>query len=345
MELDDIYQKLSEIGQNGLAVVTVGDHATVFMNKSFEQLLGAYRDESGENDWRSIPDLRETIDGLSPGERGVVELSVKMRRRMVSLSIHVARLEAAESGLILIESQNHTRIRELEAMIDSHAKMVERNERVLKRERERADKLLLNVMPRAVVEELKEYGVAAPTRYEEASVLMLDFVAFTEMSIAEDPSAMVSELNDLFTNFDQITEQFGCERIKTIGDAYMAVSGLPEPNPDHAAAIAKTAQLFIRYLQHRNRAHKVQWTARIGLASGPLIGSIVGVQKYVYDVFGPAVNLASRMERRCGPMEIVLCSPMSEMLTDQFPIEPRGREEIKGFGMTDLFTLGHTDRD
>jgi len=168
---------------------------------------------------------------------------------------------------------------------------------------------------------------------------MLDFVGFTEMALHEDPQALIAELNDLFTAFDRIAEQFGCERIKTIGDAYMAVSGIPDPTPDHAQNIAKVALLIQRYLTRRNRTHAQQWQARIGIASGPVIGSIVGVQKYVYDIFGPGVNLAARMEALAGPMEIVVAESLFDLVRDDFRFAERGMAEVKGFGRRPLFTL------
>lgn len=339
MNLIDVHQKLLEIGHNGLSIITYHDGTPIFSNTAFEKLLGSIGSATDEG-WTKIPEVEALLAKLEPGDRADLDLTLKVKRRTLSLSLHFVCLPAEANALVLVEVQNNSRIKELESMIDSYASLVERNERSLKRARDKAEKLLLNVMPRTVVEELKEFGVAAPTRYEQASVLMLDFVAFTEMSISQDPTAMVAELNDIFTNFDRIVEQYDCERIKTIGDAYMAVSGVPDPNPDHAVAIAETARLFVRYLQQRNHAHEVQWLARIGIATGPVIGSIVGVQKYVYDVFGPAVNLASRMERRCEPMEIVLCAPMSEALSATYALRNRGRENIKGFGELDLFSLG-----
>ena len=117
--------------------------------------------------------------------------------------------------------------------------MVEQQNRTLQREKERAEKLLLNIMPKKVLEELQQFGVTTPRRFEHASILMLDFVDFTEAATEMDPAELVAELNDIFTASDRIVEQFGCERIKTIGDAYMAVSGVPEAATDHAQNIAK----------------------------------------------------------------------------------------------------------
>jgi class 3 adenylate cyclase len=149
----------------------------------------------------------------------------------------------------------------------------------------------------------------------------------------------VSELNDLFTNFDRIAEQFGCERIKTIGDAYMAVSGVPEPSPDHARNVARTALLIRRYLQQRNKSARHVWECRIGLGTGPVIGSVVGVQKYVYDIFGASVNLAARCEAQSGAMEITLGETTAQLIEEEFRLEPAGEVTLKGLGPQTLYRL------
>jgi class 3 adenylate cyclase len=224
-------------------------------------------------------------------------------------------------------------------MLDSYSKMVERNTRELQREKDRVEKLLLNVMPRSVYEEMTEFGSATPTRFDAATILMLDFVGFTSMAVSRDPSALIAELNDIFTAFDRIVELFGCERIKTVGDAYMAVAGLPDPSPDHAPNIARVALRMRRYLERRNSSHTEQWLCRIGINSGPVIGSLVGVQKYVYDIFGPGVNLASRMETLAEPMQILLTEDTYELVRDEFSCLDRGEIEVKGFGLQRVFSL------
>jgi class 3 adenylate cyclase len=127
---------------------------------------------------------------------------------------------------------------------------------------------LLNIMPKSVYEEFKTFGVVSPQLYSDVSVVMLDFIGFTKMVTEVDPNVIVGELNDIFTSFDRISEQFGCERIKTMGDAYLAVSGMPDPNPDHARAVANCAIRFVRYLERRNQTSAIQWNARVGRSSG-----------------------------------------------------------------------------
>jgi class 3 adenylate cyclase len=227
-------------------------------------------------------------------------------------------------------------------MLESYSKMAERNARELEREKDRVERLLLNVMPKSVYEEMKDYGTVTPQLFEHASILMVDFVGHTEKAIASDAAALVTELNDIFMVFDRISDLFGCERIRTVGDSYVAVSGLPEETPDHAHNIAKVALRMLRYIERRNSAHLEAWHCRIGINSGPVIGSLVGVQKYVYDIFGPGINLAARMETLSEPMQITVSENTYQLLKDDFVFTERGEFDVKGFGPTNLY---HLDRE
>jgi class 3 adenylate cyclase len=340
MNLDKFNELLLESVGVGLAILRPDDLQIMFRNRRFSEWFPDARvGESTLKDLIADLDesrLRERIEQARPY---TASTELRVKRRVVSLSFTVSRPEDPDSSFLVAECQNISKIKELEYMIESYSKMVEKQNRKLEREKERAEKLLLNVMPRKVYEEIKAFGVTTPQRFDEASILMLDFVEFTKMAVAQDPTALIAELNDIFTSFDQIAEQFGCERIKTIGDAYMAVCGVPESVPDHAQSIAKVALLFVRYLQRRNEAQSIQWRCRIGINSGPVIGSIVGIQKYVYDIFGPGVNLAARMEALSDAMEITLCEDMYEQIRTDYRFEDRGELEVKGFGKKHIYTL------
>jgi adenylate cyclase len=267
------------------------------------------------------------------------EAEIRDRGRASTVAIEARAVELAGRRLLVVEAFDISKQKEAEYMLDSYSKLVEKNTRDLEKEKERVEKLLLNIMPRSVYEELKNYGSTTPHRFESASVLMLDFVDFTEMAIARDPSATVGELNDIFSAFDRIVELFGCERIKTIGDAYMAVSGVPEPVPDHASNIARVALRMRRYIERRNASHSQHWSCRIGIDTGPLIGSIVGVQKYLYDIFGPAVNRAARLEQQAEPMQILLAGHTRALLADDFLLAEQGTVDLKGFGAVPIWSL------
>ncbi len=322
----------------GVAILRYADLKFHYYNTAFAEWFGDPATSQIVAD--TIESLRDdAIEALKTEGRFTAEIQVKPRRRTLVISTNLTLTDIDGDRMIVVECQNITRMRELEQMIDSYSKMVERNTRELEREKERVEKLLLNLMPRSVYEEFKTFGVVTPQLYRDVSVLMLDFVGFTDFTEANDPTVTLGELNDIFTAFDRIAEQFGVERIKTIGDAYLAVSGMPEPEPDHAAAVANCAVRFLRYLERRNESHPNKWQARVGLASGAAVGSVVGVQKYVYDVFGPAVNLAARLQVFALPMKIAAPVDMKFDLIDGFQVTEIGPYDIKGIGNIELINV------
>jgi class 3 adenylate cyclase len=337
-EFVQLGRKLLESVEVGLAIVDAETYTPLLINRRFEEWLGG-QDLSAV--MAAVPGLEWAELGakMSDGDTRQAEIELKIKRRAAVIALRVSAQAFSSRRFLVVEAGNVSKLKELEYMMESYAKMLEKNERDLRREKDRAERLLLNIMPRRIYEDIKAIGVTTPQRYDECSILMLDFVGFTEMSVAHDPAALIAELNDLFTAFDRIVEQFGCERIKTIGDAYMAVSGLPEPAPDHAANIARAALRMVRYLERRNLGQASQWRCRIGINSGPVIGSIVGAQKFLYDIFGPGVNLAARLEALSGPMEITLCDTMAPLLQSEFLLEEKGEVEVRGFGTRRLFAL------
>jgi adenylate cyclase len=326
---------------HGVALADPETWAIQFENAKFFQWFapGADVDNALATRLKGL-DAEKAKSRLKDGKPFSFETEIKAGARTINLLVELRR-EKDESGaeVLLVQCHNISKQKEAEYMLDSYSKLAEKNAKDLQREKERVEKLLLNIMPKSVYEELRDYGTTTPTRFDAATVLMLDFVGFTDMAISRDPAALIAELNDIFTSFDRIVELFGCERIKTIGDAYVAVSGIPEQTPDHAANIARAALRIRRYLDRRNSSHPVHWKCRIGIATGPVIGSMVGIQKYVYDIFGPAPNLAARMEAQCEPMEICVNKEAHDLLAKDFTLTDRGETDIKGFGKMHTYSL------
>ena len=247
----------------GCAIVDPANWHILFENALFFQW---FPPEAADPDSLTtrIPDLNtERAEArFAKGRSQLIELDVQQGARKRSLQLELRR-EAANGGdFVVVECRDISKQMEAEYMLDSYSRMSEKHTRELQKEKDRVEKLLLNIMPRSVYEEMRDFGTSTPQRFDQASVLMLDFVGFTSMAVSRDPSALIAELNDIFSAFDRIAELFGCERIKTIGDAYVAVSGLPESTPDHAANIAKVALRMRRYLEKRNAAHPTHWTCR-----------------------------------------------------------------------------------
>ncbi len=339
MSIEAINEQLLRAIGVGVALLDRRRFSFHFHNDTFEEWFGS------QVGVRTLPEVFESLDvdalnaGLDEQGRYTAEIRHKRKRRTMVIAVEFTAANEDDQNLVVLVCQNITRIRELESMIDSYSMMVERNTREIKREKEQVEKLLLNIMPRSVYEEFKAFGVVTPQLYDPISVLMLDFVGFTDMVASADPSVTVTELNDIYSAFDRIGEQFGCERIKTIGDAYITVAGLPDPMPDHAKAVANTAIRFIRYLERRNTSHPHKWHCRIGLASGAVVGSVVGIQKYVYDIFGPAVNLATRLQEFSDPMQITVQDEVAKTLREDFAIDSLGERDIRGFSRQDVWRL------
>ncbi len=328
--------------KTGVAVADVDTWSIIFENAKFFHWFtptGAEDDEDGLTGRLSGLKADRARSRLANGRPFSFETEVRSGARNVSLSVEMRQESVDGQEFLLVECQDISKQKEAEYMLDSYSRMAEKNARELQREKDRVEKLLLNIMPQSVYQEMKDFGTTTPQRFDAASVLMLDFVGFTSMAISRDPSALVAELNDIFSAFDRIVELFDCERIKTIGDAYVAVSGLPETNADHASNIARVALRMRRYLEKRNASNPNEWTCRIGVTTGPVIGSLVGIQKYVYDIFGPAVNLAARLEAISEPMQITVSVETAKVIEDDFILTDRGEFDLKGFGAINVFAL------
>lgn len=193
-----------------------------------------------------------------------------------------------------------------------------RHELELKHENEKEEKVLKNIFPEKIIEKMKESEYTAAEAYDSVTVLHTDIVNFTKTSSSLEPEFVISELNEIFTAFDEITEKHGCIRIKTIGDAYVAVCGLPEINSLHSENMVKCAQEFIAYLEERNKTSSMQWNIRIGLASGSVVAGVVGISKFVYDIFGSTVDKAEKLEAKGLPMSITVSKETYGLLSQDF---------------------------
>jgi class 3 adenylate cyclase len=209
-------------------------------------------------------------------------------------------------------------------------KIIEERTQEIRIERDKSEKLLLNVLPQKVADELKAKGFSEPEGFNNVSVFFSDVVNFTTLSTGLEPKFLIKELSDIFTNFDKIAERYHCQRIKTIGDAYLCVAGMPVPDPRHAQNLVSAALDMLDYLNIRNETTKIQWRIRVGIHTGLVVGGIVGTQKYLYDVFGDTVNTASRMESNSEPMRVNISNATWELVKDDFRTTDRGEHAVKG---------------
>lgn len=211
--------------------------------------------------------------------------------------------------------------------------VVYRQRNKVKKEKARSESLLLNILPADVAEELKQKGFAAAKQYNNVTVLFTDFVNFTGISEQLSPTELVAEIHKNFTAFDIIMENHGLEKIKTIGDAYLAVCGLPNPVPDHAQRVVNAAIAINEYMQTNNGKFKI----RVGINTGSVVAGIVGVKKYAYDIWGDTVNTAARMEQNSAAGKINISGSTYQLIKDSFTCEYRGKINAKNKGEVDMY--------
>ena len=244
-----------------------------------------------------------------------------LRKENARLTRRVARVEAT--------------LREVEQIRDTNARLLDRIRGELDAERRRSHDLLLNVLPQSIIDRLGAGEGTIADRHEDVAVIFSDFVGFTEISSRLPVATVVSALNTMFSAFDASCATLGVEKIKTIGDAYMAAAGLPGTRGDHIGAAADLALA----MQAAVATAGDPWQVRIGIHRGPVVAGVIGTSKFVYDLWGDAVNVASRLETTAPPGRIQVSKAVATALGDAFELEPRGPIELKGKGSTEAFFL------
>ena len=209
--------------------------------------------------------------------------------------------------------------------------------RDLEEESVKSHKLLSKVLPADIISELHEKGIIEPREYEMVTLLFTDFQGFMNLSSQMPPEKLIDELNDIFKNFDTITEEFNLEKLKTIGDSYMAAGGLLIKCDDHALKVVMAAIQMQEYIKERNKKSQYKWIMRAGIHSGNVIAGVVGNHKFTYDVWGDTVNIASRMERYSQPGRINITSVTYGLIKDSFDCEYHGKAEVTNNFSIDMY--------
>jgi class 3 adenylate cyclase len=209
----------------------------------------------------------------------------------------------------------------------------------LQAEQEKSERLLLSILPRPVAEQLKQTQSTIADSFAEATVLFADIVDFTGISTHRSPIEMVNLLNHIFSAFDNLAEEHGLEKIKTIGDAYMVVGGIPKHRPDHAEAIADMALDMQIAISKFNSETGESFSIRIGISTGPVVAGVIGTKKFIYDLWGDTVNTASRMESHGFPGAIQVTDSTYQSLKERYLLEERGTIPVKGKGKMQTYLL------
>jgi len=269
-----------------------------------------------------------------------LSMSIYLARDFAKTNVNLAmQLEQVKILSAKTLEQEREKKRILENQKEKLEEQVKERTRELEEEKEKTEELLLNTLPLKVVNDLKENGKTVPESFDAVTVFFSDIVGFTKLSTELDPNLLIEELNTIFTAFDDIMVRNHCERIKTIGDAYLAVCGMPEKNDNHAKNILKSAIEIRDFIENRNSSSEINWKIRIGIHSGKVIGGIVGVRKYIYDVFGDTINTTSRMESNSKPMEINVSETTYHLVKDKFLFKTRKPMDIKGKGVMKMYFL------
>lgn len=207
------------------------------------------------------------------------------------------------------------------------------------REHEKSEKLLLNILPQSIARRLKEDSSVIADRAESATILFADVVGFTVMSQTMTAEKLVRVLNDLFVEFDHLSANYGLEKIKTIGDAYMVVGGLPAPLANHCAIVAAFALEIQEMLKHRDYPDAAGLQVRIGMHTGPVVAGVIGESKFLYDLWGDSVNTASRMESHGEAGKIQVTREVYEALKSRFAFSTARKIDVKGKGLMEVYFL------
>ena len=205
--------------------------------------------------------------------------------------------------------------------------------------KQKSDTLLKVLLPENVVNDLINNGKHIPEIHNNVSILFFDFVGFTNMTTQMNPQVLIEELSGIFTDFDEICSKHHATRIKTIGDAYMATTGLGTDDKNHAVNLVNTGIDFINYLNHRNQIAEHKWQCRIGIHSGSVIAGIIGKNRFAYDILGDDVNIAAKVESAGVPMKVTITEATKQLCGEQFISESIGKVMLKRRGEMELFVV------
>ncbi|MGK7900247.1 MAG: adenylate/guanylate cyclase domain-containing protein [Hormoscilla sp.] len=294
----------------------------------------------------------QTIKICSPADLPPIEADAEkafLEEYGIQATLHVPMLHLDKLvGFIGLDShstkdwtEEDIKMLELVGEIIAIARARQAAEQALRLEQEKSERLLLNILPEPIAAKLKQSQEHIAENFEEVTIMFADIVGFTPLSARLEPIALVNLLNKIFSCFDELAEQLGLEKIKTIGDAYMVAAGLPVPRPDHAEAIADMALAMQAAVNNFQVEVGDSFQIRVGINSGVVVAGVIGIKKFIYDLWGDAVNVASRMESSGEPGRIQVTAATHKLLLDKYLFEERGQISVKGKGeMTTYWLIG-----
>lgn len=290
---------------------------------------------SPKKDWK-VGDVRGILEITQPLDT----ITQKTRGGLKNLFLLLAGLSfLGVTGLSLAISRLRQNAKQLEQRVRERTAQLQETNVELVKEQEKSDHLLLNILPESIAAKLKNGQSSIADAFAEVTILFADIVGFTVLSARISPEELLDFLNEIFSAFDGLTEKYGLEKIKTIGDAYMVVGGLPNPSTNHAESIAEMALDMQEELAKFNAKHHAAINIRIGINTGPAIAGVIGTKKFIYDLWGDAVNTAARMESHGIAGAIQVTQSTYDILRNKYLFEDRGMIHIKGKGHMNTYLL------
>ncbi len=284
--------------------------------------------DSPKKDWK-VGDVRGVLEITTPLDNFMVQTHQGLRSTLIMLGILAI---PGILGLTIVMGRLRQTSRELEQRVRERTAELQHTNEKLSSEQVKSEGLLLNILPEPIAQRLKDGHTNIADGFAEVTILFADIVNFTELSKTILPKELVKLLNEIFTGFDELTEKHGLEKIKTIGDAYMVVGGIPTHRRDHAEAIAEMAFDMQAEVARFNTKHNTNLSIRIGINTGPVVAGVIGTKKFIYDLWGDAVNTASRMESHGIAGSIQVTESTYHNMCDRYLFEERGAIQVKGKG-------------
>jgi class 3 adenylate cyclase len=270
-------------------------------------------------------DIDDKIRAFQVGGVDYITKPFQLEEALVRIQTHL-KVQSLQKKLLVRNEE----LQQTVTALQKTKAALEASEAALQESQKQSERLLLNILPLSIAERLKQDTSAIAEQFDEVTILFADIVGFTPLSTRIKPAELVSLLNEIFSTFDELTEKHGLEKIKTIGDAYMVVGGLPIPKPDHAEAVAQMALDMQKAIAHFQAKYSEQLQIRIGINSGSVVAGVIGTKKFIYDLWGDAVNVASRMESSGVPGKIQVTEATYERLKERYEFEQRGQVAVKG---------------
>jgi len=262
-----------------------------------------------------------------------------LQKQVRSLTQKLERSEKNRTFLEQVWDGNYKLFQTLNTEIEHQRTLIQQQHQQLEKERQKSENLLLNILPYSIAQRLKEDQSVIADHFHSTTVLFTDIVGFTELSENLTPSEVVQFLNQIFSSFDNLVEKYQLEKIKTVGDAYMVAGGFPEPRSSHVEAIADLALEMRESIAEFHTEKNQSVCMRTGIHTGPAVAGVIGIKKFIYDVWGDTVNTASRMESHGIGGQIQVSDATYKVLKDQYIFKKRGMIEIKGKGRLKTYWL------